>query len=131
MWNTVQEAGTTVQRMQEVGQALEKFAQDQGRYPAKLSELSPRYVAADRLTATPGPDGRPFIYHRPPEDAPSSFRILEVEIPNPVMPTQAPPIWYFYTKGGKIETPSAFQMEYERQPARPGSSPSNPDRQPE
>jgi len=131
IWSTAQEAGETVQRMQQVGEAINKYAQDNGRYPGRLSDLTPRYVAAEMLKATADPGAKSFVYHKPPANAPGSFRLLEIEIPNPVMPTQAPPIRYYWTKAGKLETPNAFQVEAERQQPRgvpePPTKPTEPE----
>jgi hypothetical protein len=111
--NTAQQATVTVQRMQQVGDAINKFAQDKGRYPDKLAEIAPRYIAAESLRISNSPEAKEFVYHKPPPNAPGSFRILEATIPNPVMPKQAPPIRYFWTKSGRLETPSGFEFEEE------------------
>ncbi len=125
---TAQEAEQAIKRMQKLGEAIGKFAEDNGRYPDKLADLAPRYVAAEMLRVSDSPEAKQFTYHKPPPDAEGSFRMLEVDIPNPVMPTQAPPIRYYWTKAGKLETPSAFQIETEPSPhQRERGSASEPD----
>ncbi len=128
--STAQEAGEVVQRMQQVGEALDKFVQDHGRYPNKLAELAPRYVAAEMLRVSNKPGAKEFVYHKPPPNAPETFGVLEVAIPNPVMPTQAPPIQYVWTKAGKLHTPSAFQIEPEPSAPSPPEKRSEPESDP-
>jgi len=93
--STTQQAGREVERMQSVGRAIQKYALDKGKYPGKLSDLVPNYVSQDLLRSSTDLDGKRLVYTRPPADAPDSFHVLEVSVPNPVSPIQAPPIRYF------------------------------------
>ncbi|NLI00239.1 MAG: hypothetical protein GX446_12205, partial [Chthonomonadales bacterium] len=71
--STAQEASVTVQRMQAVGEAIGKFVEDNGRYPERLVDITPRYIEAGMLKATDRPDAKPIVYHKPPDNAPPTF----------------------------------------------------------
>jgi hypothetical protein len=52
----------SLQRIEAIGQALEKFNDAQGRLPAELSELAPHYIGASLLR---DPWGNPYKYLQP------------------------------------------------------------------
>jgi hypothetical protein len=52
----------SLQRIEAIGQALEKFNDAQGRLPADLSELAPHYIGASLLR---DPWGNPYKYLQP------------------------------------------------------------------
>jgi hypothetical protein len=52
----------SLQRIEAIGQALEKFNDTQGRLPAELAELAPHYIGASLLR---DPWGNPYKYLQP------------------------------------------------------------------
>jgi hypothetical protein len=98
-----QQAGEAMSRLQETSKAISKYVHDKGKYPAKLSDLTPAYIAAKRISPDDQPGSKPFEYHQPPSGAPDDFAMLAYEMPNPILPDQAPTIRYIVTKSGKLE----------------------------
>lgn len=107
VWRTTQEAGQAVQRMQQVGKAIDKYTHDKGKYPNALTDLAPAYISADQLSPSNDPEAEQFVYHRPPADAPDDFVMLIYDMKNPIAPNQAPAIRYFITRKGKLGTLNA------------------------
>ena len=59
---TATRKAVSLQRIEAIGQALEKFNDAQGRLPAELSELAPHYLGASLLR---DPWGNPYKYLQP------------------------------------------------------------------
>lgn len=120
-FRSTRQAGMAVVRLQETSKAIGKYAHDKGKYPAALADITPSYISADRIRPDDEPGTKPFEYHQPPRGAPDDFGMLVYEMPNPIMPGQAPGVRYVLTKGGDLQTISSVSGFDRAQPRREGS----------
>lgn len=73
-----------------VGKAIDQYAKDKKRYPAKLTDLIPNYLPdTQSLRSSVDPNGPPFLYTPPPKNAPSDTVLLQYNLPPP-LPGAAP-----------------------------------------
>jgi len=83
----VEKSQVVMRDMQALKTDINQYTQDKNKYPDKLTDLVPKYVAEERLLHVGGKTAEPkYIYTKPPKDAPQSFVILQVDLPSP-MPT--------------------------------------------
>jgi hypothetical protein len=87
----------------EILSGIRRYSVDNRKYPAKLKDLVPKYIPAERLAPAFDPKGQPYTYVVPPKDAPESFVVLKYELPPPV-PGPGMPAWQISMRlDGKVE----------------------------
>lgn len=110
----------TLQRMQQVAEALGKYVQDHRQYPPRLDDLAPRYISERMLRVSEKAGAPQFEYHPPPKGAGNDFVILAYEVDNPVMPERGDRLRYVFTKGGKFRAVPLTARETQKPPSGPG-----------
>jgi hypothetical protein len=102
--DTANSAPRVMADMTAIKQALDTYKADHKTYPKSLDALVPKYLPdKSKFTATYVP-GRPkYFYAPPPADAPTSFTVLQIDMPPPFDIQGAPPWTIKMRLDGRME----------------------------
>lgn len=119
------------EEMEGIRGALQVYQREKGKWPSDLKALVPSYLPASRLTPPGAPGVAPYVYHRPPANAPGDFIILETRLVDPMTPME-----FKLPLEGEMKAHSGFTYQEPRapvgevqptapKPTKPGSKPTD------
>ncbi len=121
IYQQFQSMGVCAANMGLVGKALNQYSADHnGRYPARLSDLYPKYITDRSKLVCPSAGSAPFEYRQPAPSDPDN-RIAVTCRQHVVVPGQ-PPILVTARKDGKVETDDSAMRSSGGKPG-PGPAP--------
>jgi hypothetical protein len=117
-----QETITCQTEMTSLWNTIEQYHREKNKYPDKLDQLVPNYVASKAgLKFSLKPDGAEFTYHKPSKDAAPTDVVLEYKLSFTGPDGKIVPVPMRLMKNGQPE-PNSFNYQYQN--TGPGSAPS-------